>query len=405
MSTGENYAGKKVIVGLTGRVASAVTAFLLKKQGMDVVGVSIVTNNSESFEDSSLFPKCHIEDLAQVQAFCEDLKIPFYATDGKAQFEYDVLDPLLATKLSCGSNQSCFNCTNFRLDVLYEKMVKLRADYIATGHFSKVQKNFAANEYFVHSNGDPKSDQSFLLSGVKEKYLKHLLLPLGELRAEEVEKIAKNFDLKVAPSKASSKFCFNNDKSFSFYSDKKIPKSLISEGQVINVDTENFHGDHDGVTNHYITEKDLQFKAINPGDKDIEIVGYDFVKHLLKIGSRNNLTFKSCQIVELRLSKGFDRTKSFQCFTKTKFTEDFVKCIVYFKNNATALLEFEHDIYPLITGETLVLFDKKTRNSKVIGQGKVGEGREFNIIDRAREFRSIDPDAEVEEVFTKVFKF
>jgi tRNA-specific 2-thiouridylase len=405
MNTGVNYAGKRVIVGLTGRVGSAVAAFLLKKQGMDVIGVSIVTNISESFEDSSLYPRCHIEDLAQVQAFCEDLKIPFYATDGKSQFENDVLDPLLATKLSCGSNQSCFNCTNFRLDVLYEKMVKLRADFIATGHFCKVQKNFTANEYFVHSNGDKDSDQSFLLSGVNAKYLKHLLLPLGELRAVEVEKIARNFDLKVTPSKANSNFCFKEEKSFSFYSDKKIPKSLLYEGQVINVDTENFHGDHDGVTHHFITEKDLTFKAINQGDKDLEVVGYDFDNHLLKIGSRDNLTFTSCQLIELKLSKGFDRTKSFQSFIKTKYTNDFVKCTVYFKNNSTALLEFEQEIYPVITGETLVLFDKNTRNSKVIGQGKVGEGREFELIDRAREFRSIDPDAEVAEVFTQVFKF
>lgn len=405
MSTGENYAGKKVIVGLTGRVGSAVAAFLLKKQGMDVIGVSIVTNSSDSFENSDFFPKCHIEDLAQVQAFCEDLKIPFYATDGKSQFEYEVLDPLLANKLVCGSNQSCFNCTSFRLNVLFDKMTQLRADYIATGHFCKVQKNFTANEYFVHSNSDPSADQSFLLSSVSEKFLKKLILPLGELRAQEVEKIAKSFDLKVQPSKKTKDFCFQENKSFSFYSKAKIPKSLINEGQVLNIDNDNLHGEHEGVTNHFITEKELTFKGLNPSDKDVEIIGYDFTKHQIQIGSRQNLTHKACQLTDLKLSPGFDRTKAFQCFIKSKFTTDFVRCKLFFKNNHTSLIELDESLYPIINGEVLVLFDKNTRNSKVMGQGKVGPARDFKLIDRVQEFRSIDPDTASDEVYTEQFKF
>ena len=404
MNSGINYAGKKVVVGLTGRVGSAVAAFLLKKQGMDVIGVSIVTS-SNAKDDDSLYPTCHIDDLTIVQEFCADLKIPFFATDGKSQFEYDVLDPLLANKLVCGSNLSCFNCTNFRLKVLLDKMTKLRADFIATGHFCKVQKNFSANEYFVHSNSDVNSDQSFLLSGIDERYLKHLILPLGELRAEEVNKIATSFDLKVKKSRYKRGFCFQDEESFSYYSKEKIPKSFLSDGQVINVDTDNFHGDHEGVTHHYITQKDLTFKAINPSDKDLEIVGYDYSKHLLKIGSKKNLTFKSCQLNNLQLSKGFDRSKPFQCFIKNKYNHEFVKTQLLFKNNSSALVLFEKEIYPVITGEILVIFDKNTRNSKVIGQGYVGIGRDFNLIDRADQFRSKDLDDEAPEFSVKTFRF
>jgi tRNA-specific 2-thiouridylase len=405
MSSGVNLAGKRVVVGLTGRVASAVAAFLLKKQGMDVIGVSIVTTNAENYEDKDLLPKCHIADLQKVQAFCEDLKIPFYATDGKSQFEYEVLDPLVSTRLTCGTNQSCYNCTSFRLEILYQKMKKLRADYIATGHFCKVQKNITANEYFIHSTGDAGSDQSFLLSGINEKFLKHLLLPLGELRAEEVHKIAKNFDLKTTKSISMDGFCFEKPESLNFYADKVIPPSLIEGGQVVNVETESFHGDHEGIAQFYITQKELSFKGVNPGDKDLEIVGYDYVKKLIQIGSSKYLTHKSCQLVELKLSKGFDRSRAFHCFIKYKYTNEFVKCVLYFKNNSTAFIEFDIELYPVISGETLVLFDKNTRNAKVIGKAIVGNGRNFELLDRVSEFRRADNGDHMPKSNIPMFKF
>ena len=68
--TGVNYSGKKVVIGLTGRIASCVAALLLKKQGMKVIGVSIVTAVKEEFTNNSGLPTCHIQDLEKVKSFC-----------------------------------------------------------------------------------------------------------------------------------------------------------------------------------------------------------------------------------------------------------------------------------------------------------------------------------------------
>ena len=77
---------------------------------------------------------------------------------------------------------------------MYQKMKKLNADYIATGHFCKVHRNLDSDEFFVHSNNDHDSDQSYLLSNIEEQYLKHLILPLGELRSSEILKISQKFN-------------------------------------------------------------------------------------------------------------------------------------------------------------------------------------------------------------------
>lgn len=399
--------GKRVVVGLTGRVDSAVAAFLLKKQGFEVIGLTIVTSAKENASESELLPKCHIQDLDSVKAFCESLNITFYATDGKAQFENDVIEPLLANKLTGRANKTCFNCTGMRFEILYNKMIQLKADYFATGHYCKVQKNIASENYFIHSNNDSKCDQSFLLASVNKEHLKNLLLPLGELRKDEVEKIAKRFNLNVEPSNEQSGFCFKKNESFRHYSSKSVPESLVKEGQVLHVDTQNYHGDHEGVLNYYITQKKLDFKGVNPSDKDLEIVGYDFYTGTIEIGGRKNLTHRGGQIIGLVLSSGIDTTKPINCFVKFKYSEEYYSSVVFFKNNNTAQLNIDKEIYPVIKDEVMVLYDRNGRNAKILGHGKLGSVSEFKLLDRAGDYRDKveDDRGELQDYEVSKFKF
>lgn len=401
---GQDNSSIKVIVGLTGRVASSVAAFLLKKQGFQVIGFSIVTNLNDNFEEPEFYPKCHIEDLDAIKEFCNSLKIPFYATDAKSRFEGEIIDPLLANKLIGHSNSSCFNCTEMRIKVMFEKMKKLGAQYMATGHFCKVQKNIESNDYFIHSNNDPLSDQSYLLANIHPKYLKHLILPLGELRKIEVEKIAQKFDLQLASQTVSDNFCFRDKNASEFFIKNRVPKSLIKEGQIFNVDSENYLGDHDGMVNHYVTEKSTDLFDANSTKKevDLEIIGYDYEKSTLKVGAAKHLTFEGTQLVHLRLNDSMDKSKPIECYMKNKYSEKMTKCSLFFKNNKTAQLEFSEPVYPVIKGEVFVLFDREGRNAKVIGQGIVDKRGEFKLIDRTSDFKKNEDKKPAEQ---KVFRF
>ncbi len=405
--TGVNYSGKKVVIGLTGRIASCVAALLLKKQGMKVIGVSIVTAVKEEFTNNSGLPTCHIQDLEKVKSFCESLNIPFYATDAKAYFDAEVIDPLVASKLTAKANTACFNCNTLRLNILYDKMIKLGADYISTGHFCKVQKNLNSDEYFIHANNDPSSDQSFLLGGVNSKVLSHLILPLGELKSEEVKKIADRFELPYTKKKKNKNYCFDKPNEYIDIIKKRVPKKMLEEGTVQNIDTDIMHGDHDGIVNYNIGDNELSFKGINPSDKDIEIVDYDFVRKIIYIGSSSNLTSRGVQLVNLKFAKGLDLTKPMLCFIKNKFSKKAVKCHLYFKNNQSAFLEIQEDIYPLILEERFILLDRDGRNAKIIGNGQLGGKGDFKLIDRVKDFRN-DQEGKEEAKPTQVveiFKF
>jgi tRNA-specific 2-thiouridylase len=401
-----NVSGKKVIVGLTGRMDSAVAAFLLKKQGFQVIGLSMVNINQGIVSDPQYLPKCHIVDLDRVRSFCESINIPFYATDSKPQFEMEVLDRLITNKLTGKANSSCFNCTRMRIHVLYEKMKQLKADMFSTGHYCKVYKNFSSDEYFIHSNNDPKSDQSYLLAGLEKEYLKHLVLPLGELRKEEVKKIAKNFGLNTDESIEQEGFCFREKEASEKILKTTLPKSLIKEGQFVNIENDTVVGEHDGMIYHYVTEADFPIRGAASLDKGLEIVGYSFQTGSINVGKAKRLTFGGTQVVNLMMSGALDRKKPLSCYIKFKYENKFTKAVLYFKNNKTAYLEFEHDIYPLIEGELMAIYDSNGRNSKIIGLGTVGSRGKFKLVDRVAEYRPKVDEEEYGKVnYVSQFKF
>ena len=301
----------------------------------------------------------------------------------------EIADLLVVNKLTANANTACFQCTHMRLKVLFEKMKLLNADYIATGHFAKVRKNLNSEEYFIHSNNDKNADQSYLLAGLDSFYLKHLILPLGELSQEEVEKIGKKFKISTEnPHVKKSHFCFRKKDSYLDYANSKVPKSLLKEGNVQDIDTETIYTDHDGILSHYITEKSLSFNETPLADKELEIVDYNFVSGTIYVGKGPNLTHQGFQLVDLKIGKGLDITKPMICYLKSKNANKYYKAHLFFKNNSSALIECFDSMYPIIPGEIFVIYDRDTRNSKVIGQGRIGNIGDFQLVDRVNEFRA-----------------
>ncbi len=380
--------GRKVVVALTGRVDSAVAAFLLKKQGYDVIGLSIVTTNSDIVDDPQNLPKCHIKDLDGVQKLCEQIKIPFYATDIKSEYDYRVLDRLVENKLAGFANSSCFQCTNLRMETLYRKMVSLKADFIATGHYCKVYENLNTNEFFIHSNNSTEVDQSMLLSGLNQDVLKHLLLPLGELRREEVLKIAKNFNLELNPSSSQGGFCFKTKEASQKILDSKLPKSLVVEGSIINKKTDNIYGDHSGLVFHYMGESEVVTNSGMKVDKSLEVIEFNHEKNFLYLGKSEDLSFAGAQITNLVTTRSLDRRKPLACYIKFKYNDEYVPANMFFKNNDTAFLEFEKTVYPLIKAEQIVIYDSNKRNSKIIGYAFVRERGSYEQLDRLKDYRA-----------------
>lgn len=399
-------AGKTVLVGLTGRIDSALAAFLLKKQGMKVIGLSIMTTDSDIVDDKSKLPKCHIQNLESVKKLCERMDIPFYATNSKPRFESEVIDRIVSDKLAAMANSSCFYCSQTRMAILYEKMLALKADFIATGHYAKNRLNMSSKEFYIHSAADPDSDQSFLLAGMPRQILERLLLPLGDLGKSEIERYARHFALPASPSVAQKGFCFRSKEASKKMLESRLPKSFIRPGPVENLESGHPVGEHEGVIYHYVTEKEPRLKGGVVPEKRYEVVGYDFKTAALKIGEPERLSFKGVQLTRSAMSKGIDRSSPLRCYAKFKYSARFFKADLYFKNNDSLYLEFSEKAYPLIPGEVLVVYDSDGSGAKVLGWGAVSYRGEFKLINRVATFEESRDDSEQRTVpEASYFKF
>ena len=405
MSDRSNLTGKKVVVGMTGRMDSAMAAFLLKKQGMQVIGLSIITVSDDVVNEPSELPVCHIQDLDAVKSLCSFLNIPFYATNARPRVEDEVLDKLVSNKLLGKANSSCFDCTRTRMKILYSKMIELDADFMATGHYAKARYNISSKEHYICSNANETSDQSFLLASTPNNILERLLLPLGELSKREVGKYVKHFGLPVSDSKSQEQFCFRSKKASNKIVESRVPKSLIKPGAVENIENNTTLGEHEGVIYHYLGEKELNFKHIGHVDKDLEVVGYDFYKGSLFVGKPDRLRFSGAQLLKLSTTEGLNRSIPLQCYVKFKYSKKFVKVDIFFKNNDTAFLTFHESVYPLIEKEAIVLYDNASTNSRVIGWGLVGTRGDFDLVNRVSAFERRDDDEDQPREKPTHFKF
>jgi len=394
----DSLVGKKVVVSLTGRIDSAVAAFLLKKQKMNVIGISLALIDPDEYGLKDNISLCYLNNLDSIKEFCDSINIPFYAVDSKNQFNDRVIDKFVTNKLTGYANNSCFDCNRMRMNVLYEKMLKLDAEYMATGHYAKIFKNIKTDEHLIHSSNDLENDQSHLISGIDKEVIKHLILPLGELKKSEVHKIYKNFNLRATESVTKKHFCFQKASINTPILQKSIPKDLINKGPVLNIVTDDYFGEHVGVSNYFIGQDNLEFQgAVTQIDKSFQILRYQIDNKSIVVGPPEDLAYDGAHVARLLLSDNIDKKKPMTVFVKSKYLKDYLKANLFFKNNSTLLLTFEKEISPLIIDDIIIIYEKKGANSKVLGKGQISDRGGFERIDRVDEFRHKSEKEENEE--------
>jgi len=182
-----------ILVGMSGRVDSTVAAYLLKRQGHNVIGLGM-----SFFDHKILWPGeemsgqgCHVDDLEKVKKICDQIGIPFYAAKADKEFNEIVLQELKVRKLSGKSMSTCVFCNYVKVKVLFEKAKKLGIEIVATGHYAKAILDTRTNNYSLGIPEEVSHDQSYLLAKIDKKLLGNMLFPLADISRDEVIKLGK----------------------------------------------------------------------------------------------------------------------------------------------------------------------------------------------------------------------
>ena len=357
---------KKVVVGMSGGVDSSVSAILLQQQGYEVIGLFM--RNWDSLADGELdgpttsTGQCPQEaDYDDAKAVCDKLGIPLYRKDFIKEY-WDYVFTYFLDELKNGRTPNPdIMCNKYiKFDMFAKEARKLGADYIATGHYARM------NNGHLLRGIDSNKDQTYFLSQVSKEQLENVLFPVGDMEKKDVRKIAEEYELITAKKKDSTGICFIGERNFKNFLKNYLPNQ---PGDVINIDTNEVIGKHIGLMNYTIGQR----KGLNiGGTKDkMFVVGKDLEKNILYIclGEDNDYLISTSCLVDNINYLGDEKLENVTA--KFRYRQEDIPVHLEWLENGEVLVRYEQGVKSVTPGQACVFYNKE----ECLGGGIIKEVR------------------------------
>jgi tRNA-specific 2-thiouridylase len=258
----------RVVCGMSGGVDSSATAALLLEQGYEVIGITLKLWPQDCVnraEDKCCGPQA----VTDARAVCHKLDIPYYLIDEAAEFQKHVIQ-YFADEYKAGRTPNpCVMCNqNLKFGRLIDRASQLGADFIATGHFARIERSSerefalfenqsrltsAATRYLLKRGRDLKKDQSYFLFSLRQDQLARALFPLGEKTKSDTREVARHCQLKTADKEESMEICFVPDNNYGGFLQSA---NLVQKhrGEIVDLHGQVL-GHHDGIEFYTIGQR------------------------------------------------------------------------------------------------------------------------------------------------------
>ena len=235
-----------VLLGMSGGVDSSVAASLLVQQGYDVHGVTLQVWEHED-EHAAVSKRWEERGCCKIgiaKFVAQRLRIPYEVVDRREIFQQGVIDDFIAGYAAGTTPNPCVRCNErVKLRSLYALAQERGMDYVATGHYARVQQT--GEQWSLHRALDARKDQSYFLYRIQADWLPRLLFPVGEMQKSDVWKEAESLGLPVEELKESQEICFVSQGDYRTFLEQERPE-LKQPGSFVGVDGEVL-GKHEGI--------------------------------------------------------------------------------------------------------------------------------------------------------------
>ena len=354
---------KRVILGMSGGVDSCVACHLLLEEGYEVIGVTM-----------NLVPKGHLYDeekgccslssVMDAKIVAEAMGVKHYTMSFREEFDRKVIENFVREYSLGYTPNPCVACNKYiKFNSFVEKIKPLKADFISTGHYAKVEFDKNYNRYLLKRAKDSKKDQTYFLYNTSQDVLSKTLFPLADLEKEEVRQIAKDENILTYSKKDSEEICFVQNRDHGLFIKQRNPE-LIKEGYFVD-ENGNKLGKHNGIVYYTVGQrkglgialgKRVFVSKINAIDNTVTLSDEDALyKDKIKIREENFIPFDTLE-------------KPLEVSVKVRHGQNETKGLLFYKNNEL-FVEFEKQVRAPNKGQSAVFY----LDDIVVGGGIIDE--------------------------------
>ncbi|MBD3329154.1 tRNA 2-thiouridine(34) synthase MnmA [Candidatus Dojkabacteria bacterium] len=350
---------KKVLIGISGGVDSAVSAFLLKEAGFEVHGIYLKlfdqVNSNRSRKSS--------------QAVADFLDIEWTELDFRKKFSTKIIDHFTQAYLNGLTPNPCVRCNKFIKSALFWDFAKkLGSDFIATGHYAKT------NNGKLFRGIDRKKDQSYFLYRLTSHQLQHTMFPIGDMTKKSVRKFAHEHDIPILNIKESNEVCFMQEVSMRNYLEDRLGTRT---GEIIDINTEEKVGKHDGIW--FFTIGQRRGIGIGGASKPYYVIKKDSAQNILYVTSdKSDLGTKTVKIADLRFNAEPASEASLNSLELSGAIRYGMKPVPITqikidKQGNSATISFESEVLAPAAGQSLVIYS----DEQCLGGGIIYQNADY----------------------------
>ena len=358
----------KVLVGLSGGVDSAVAAHELKKAGYDVTCCfmrnwdSVLNNDTlgNNTLNNDICPQ--EEDYNDAKKVADKLGLELLRSDYIEEYWNYVFKNFIEEYEKGRTPNPDILCNKYiKFDYFLRFAKEKGFDYIATGHYFKAVEDFGARHYYKAL--DLNKDQSYFLAQVNKEALDKTLFPLADISKEEVRRIAHELELNVADKKDSTGICFIGERNFRQFLKNYIP---MKKGKIIDIDTLETVGEHDGV--YYYTIGQRKGFGVGGNKGPYYCVGKDVKNNILYLTSIENedyLNSDSCLVEDINWIEDIPEQMDIEC--KFRYRQQDNKVHLKKTKDNAVILTYPQKIKAVTPGQQAVFY----KDGMLLGGGAI----------------------------------